>query len=151
MISSLTFFLLVGSKVIGSQHHQTSGSNESGDYVLVSSRLLLFFSHSVISDSLRPNGLQQRQVSLSITNTQSLLKLMSIELVMPSNHLILCRPLLLLPSTFPIIRSFPMSQFFASDGQSIGASVSASVLPRHIQGSFPLGLSGLISLLSKGF
>ena len=53
------------------------------------------------------------QASLSITNSQSLLKLMSIESVMPSNHLILCRPLLLLPSTFPSIRSFPMSQLFA--------------------------------------
>ena len=48
-----------------------------------------------------------RQVSLSIINSQSLLKLMSIELVMPSNHLILCRPLLLLPSVFPNIRVFP--------------------------------------------
>ena len=50
VISSLTFFLLVGSEVIGSQHHQTSGSNKSGDYVLVGSSLL--FSHSVMSDSL---------------------------------------------------------------------------------------------------
>ena len=47
-----------------------------------------------------------RQASLSITNSQSFLKLMSIELVMPSNHLILCRPLLLLPSIFPSIRVF---------------------------------------------
>ena len=73
------------------------------------------------------------QASLSITNSQSLLKLMSIKLVMPSNHLILCRPLLLLPSIFPSIRVFPMSQFFASSGQSIGASASASVLPTNIQ------------------
>ena len=50
-----------------------------------------------------------RQASLSITNSQSLLKLMSIESVMPSNHLILCHPLLLLPSVFPSIRGFPMS------------------------------------------
>ena len=53
-----------------------------------------------------------RQVSLSITNSQSLLKVMPIESVMPSNHLILCCPLLLLPSIFPSIRVFPMSQFF---------------------------------------
>ena len=66
--------------------------------------LLLLFSHSVMSDSLQPHGLQQ--ASLSITNTQSLLKLMSVESVMPSNHLILCRPLLLLPSIFPSIRVF---------------------------------------------
>ena len=61
------------------------------------------FSHSVVSDSLRPHGLQH--ASLSITNSQSLCKLMSIELVMPSNHLILCRPLLL-PPIFPSIRVF---------------------------------------------
>ena len=73
------------------------------------------------------------QAFLSITNSQSLLKLMSIESVMPSNHLILCRPLLLSPSIFPSIRSFPTSQLFASHGQSIGASASASVLPMNIQ------------------
>ena len=56
------------------------------------------------------------QASLSITNSRSLLKLMSIELVMPSNHLILCRPLLLPPSILPASGSFPMSQFFASGG-----------------------------------
>ena len=65
---------------------------------------------------------------LSITNSQSLLKLMSIESVMPSNDLLLCRPLLLLPSIFPSIRSFPMSQLFAWGGQSIG-SFSFSISP----------------------
>ena len=70
-----------------------------------------------------------RQASLSITNSWSSLKLMSIESVMPSNHLILCHPLLLLPSIFPSIRVFQMSQFFASGGHSIGVSASASVLP----------------------
>ena len=63
-----------------------------------------------------------RQASLSITNSRSSLKLMSIELVMPSNHLILCRPLLLPPSIFPSIRAFQMSQLFSSGGQSIGVS-----------------------------
>ena len=91
-----------------------------------------------------------RQASLSITISQSLHKLMSIELVMPSNHLILCCPLLLLPSIFPSIRVFPMSQFFASGGQSIGVSASASVLPMTIQDCFPSGWIGLISLQSKG-
>ena len=80
----------------------------------------------------------------------SWLKLKFIELVMPSNHFILCCPLLLLPSIFPSIRSFPMSWLFASGGQSIGVSALASVLPMNIQGWFPLGLTGLISLLSKG-
>ena len=70
---------------------------------------------------------------LSITNSQSSLKLMSIESVMPSNHLIVCRPLLFLPSVFPI-RVFPMSQLFISGGQNNRASDSASVLSVHIQG-----------------
>ena len=80
-----------------------------------------------------------------------LLKLMFIESVMPSNHLILCHPLLLLPSIFPSIRFFQISQFFTSGGQSIGVSASASVLPMNIQDWFPLGWTGWISLQSKGF
>ena len=66
---------------------------------------LVQFSCSVVSNPLRPHGLQ-RQASLSITNSQSLLKFMSIESVMLSNNLILCHPLLLLPSIFPTIRVF---------------------------------------------
>ena len=93
---------------------------------------------------------EARQASLSITTSQNLLKLMSIESVMPSNHLILCLPLLLLPSIFPSIRSFLMSQFFPSGGQSTGVSASASVLPMNIQDWFPLGWTGWISLQSKG-
>ena len=89
------------------------------------------------------------QASLSITNSQSLLKLMCMESLMPSNHLILYHPLLLLPSIFPSIRSFPMSCLFSSGGQSIGLSASASVLPKNIQDLFPLGLTGLISLQLK--
>ena len=91
-----------------------------------------------------------RQASLSVTNSQSLLKLMSVESVMPSNHLILCHPLLLLPSVFPTSGSFQMSQFFALGGQHIGVSASASVLPMNIQDWFPLGWTGWISLQSKG-
>ena len=88
-----------------------------------------------------------RQASLSITNSQSLFKLMSIESVMPSNHLILCCSLLLPPSIFPSIRVFSNSQFFTSGGQSIG--VSASALPMNIQEWFPLGWTGWVSLQSK--
>jgi len=90
------------------------------------------------------------QASPSFTISWSLLKLMSIESVMPSRHLILCHPLLLLPSNFPASGSFPVSQFFASGGQSIGASASAPVPPVNIQVWFPLRLTGLISFLSKG-
>ena len=74
-----------------------------------------------------------RQFSLSITNSWSSLRLMSIESVMPSKHLILCCPLLFPPSIFPSIRVFSYSQFFASGGQSIGVSASASILPKNIQ------------------
>ena len=74
-----------------------------------------------------------RQASLSITNSQSLPELMSIKSVMPSNHLILCRPLLLLPSSFPASESFQMSQFLALGGQSIRVSASASVLSVNIE------------------
>ena len=90
------------------------------------------------------------QASLSITNSCSLLKLMSIELVMSSNHLSLCHPFLLLPSAFPESGSFPMSQLFLSGGQSIGGWTSASVHLMNIQDLFPLGWTGWISLQFKG-
>ena len=90
------------------------------------------------------------QASLSFTISWSLLKLMSIMSMMPSKHLILCCPLVLLPSIFPASGSFSMSLLITSLGQSIGVSASASVLPMNIQDWFPLGLTGLISSLSKG-
>ena len=88
-------------------------------------------------------------VVLFFTISLSLLKFMSTELVMPSNHLVLCHPLLL-PSIFPSIRVFSVSQLFPSGGQRIGASASASVLPVNIQGWFPLGMTDLTSLLFRG-
>ena len=91
-----------------------------------------------------------RQASLFITSSQSLLKLMSIKSVMPFNHVILCRSLLLLPAVFPSIRVFSNESVLHIRGQSIGASASASVLPVNIQDWFPLGLTGWISLKSKG-
>ena len=90
------------------------------------------------------------QASLSIANSQCPPRPMSIESVMPSNHLILCRPLLLLPSIFPSMRVFSLSQFFTSGGQSIGVSASTSVLPMNTQDWSPLGWTGWISLQSKG-
>ena len=85
-----------------------------------------------------------------VINSQSLLKLMSIELVMPSSYFILCRPLLLLPSIFPASGSFQVSQLFASGGHSIAVSASTSVLPMNTQDWSPLGWTGWISLQSKG-
>ena len=101
--------------------------------------------------SLWPHGLQHARLPCpSPASSKSLLKLMSIESVMPSNHLILCHPLLLLPSNFPASGYFSMNLFFTSGGQRIGVSVSASALPVNIQDWFPLGWTGWISLQSKG-
>ena len=91
--------------------------------------MLLLFSCQVMSDSLQLHGPYTSpvcQASLSLTISCSLPKFMSIESMMPFNCLILCCPLLLLPSIFPTSGSFPMIQLFASGAQSIGASVSAS-------------------------
>ena len=104
------------------------------------------FSCSAVYDSLYP-------IDCSTSGSSVLHHLLEfaqthvIELVMPSNHLILCHPFFLLPSIFPRPESFQMSQFFTSGGQSIGVSASASVLPVNIQDWFPLGWTGWISLL----
>ena len=90
------------------------------------------------------------QSSLSITNSQSSLPLMSIKSVMPSSHLILCCPFSFCPQTLPASGSFPMSQLVAWDGQSTGISALASILPMNTQDWFPLGWTSWISLHSKG-
>ena len=90
------------------------------------------------------------QASLSFTIFQSLLKFMSIELVMPSNHLSSVIPFSSCPQSFSASESFPVSWLFASGGRTIEASASAPVLPMNIQDWFPLGLTGLISLQSMG-
>ena len=93
------------------------------------------------------------QASLSFTSSQSFLRFLSIQSVMPSNHLNLCCPVLLVSSVFPSIRVFSHeNQLYVSGGQNMefGVSASASVLPMNVQDWFPLGLTGLISLQSKG-
>ena len=90
------------------------------------------------------------QASLSITNSHSILKLLSIESVMPSAISSSVVPFSSGPQSFPALGSFQMSQLFASGGQRIGVSASASVLPMNIQDWSPLGWTGLISLQSKG-
>ena len=91
-----------------------------------------------------------RQASLSITNSWSSPKLMSIESVMPSSHLILCRPLLLLPPIPPSIRVLSNESTVLMRWPGIGVSASASVPPMNTQDWFPLGWTGWISLQSKG-
>ena len=108
------------------------------------------FSLSVVSDSLPPRGLQHtrlpclsptpRAYSNSCPLSQWCHPTISSSVIRFSSHL----------QSFPASVSFPMSQFFASGGQIIGASASASVLPMNIQYWFPLGLTGLTSLQSKG-
>ena len=90
------------------------------------------------------------QASLSITSSRSSPKLMCIESVMPSSHLILCCPLLLLPQSLPASGSLPMSQLFAWGGQTIGVSALASVLPMNTQDWSPLEWTGWISFQYKG-
>ena len=90
------------------------------------------------------------QASLTITNSQSLLKLMSIESVMPSNHLILCHPLLLLPSIFPSISVFSNESALCIRWPKYW-SFSFSISPSNEhQDRFPLGWTGWITLQSKG-
>ena len=96
-----------------------------------------------------------RQASLTIINSRSLLKLMSFESVMPANHLILCCPLLLLPSIFPSIRIFSNESLLCISwwkywSFSFINTEYSSVLPMNIQDWFPLGWTGEISLQSKG-
>ena len=86
------------------------------------------------------------QAFLSFTISWSLLRLMSIELVMLYNHPLLSPS----PFAFNSIKTFPVSQLFTSGGQNIGASTSASILPMNVKTWFCLGLTGLISWLSKG-
>ena len=105
------------------------------------------FSHSVVSDSATP-WMAVRQASLSITNSLSWLKFMSIESVMPSNHLILCHSLLLPPSIFLSIRVFSNESVLPT--RCPNYSASASVLPVNTQDRSPLGWTSWISLQSKG-
>ena len=112
----------------------------------------LFLCHHYLSvtkscPTLLPHELQHTRFSCpSLSHIRLLLKLMSIESVMPSNHLSSVAPFC--PQSFPASGSFPLSWLSASGGQSIGAS--ASVLPVNVQGWIPIELTGLISLLSPG-
>ena len=116
---------------------------------LLGNKCSVQFSHSVVSDSLWPHELQHARPLCPSLSTW-VLRLVSIDSVIPSNHLIPVAPFSSCPQSFPASGSFPMSQFFASGGQSTGVSASASVFPMSMQDWFPLGLTDLISLLSKG-
>ena len=117
---------------------------------IYSSPLHFVYVQSLRSVQLCNPKIAARQASLSFTISQNLLKLMSTESVMPSSHLTLCHPLLLLPKIFPSIRVFSNESALRIRCQNIGVSASASVLPMNSQGWFPLRLTDLNSLLSKG-
>ena len=112
-------------------------------------KYLLLFSSSIFSDSLQLHGLQHDGFPV----LHHLTELAQTHVRWVSDAIQQTRPLrllLLLPQSFPASGSFPMCQLFTSGGQNIGASVSASVLLMNIHDCFPLGLTGLISLQSKG-
>ena len=113
-------------------------------------RVLLLFTASVVSDSLRSHGLQHARLpcpspSPGLCSNSCTLSQWCHPIVLTS-----VAPFSSCPQSFPASGSFPTSQLFASGSQSIGASGSASILPMNIRDWFPLGLTGLISLLSKG-
>ena len=101
--------------------------------------LLLLFSYWVVYDSVTP-WIAVCQAPLSFTISWSWLRFMSIELVMPSNHLTICHPFSFCLQSFPASGSFSMNQLFASGRQSTWVSASATVFSLNIQGWFPLGL-----------
>ena len=112
---------------------QSPASPALGGFFTISATLLLFAQALSHAQLFRPPRTAACQAYLPITNTWTLLKLMSIESVMPSNYLILCHPFSSCLQSCPASESFPMGQIFTSGSQSIGALTSASVLPLNIQ------------------
>ena len=133
------------------EHYTKWNKLVAKDMSMILPNEVLQFSRSVVSNSLRPHGLQHTRppcpsatpgaCSNSCPSTQWCHPAISSSVV-PSSFCL---------HSFPAAGSFPMSQFFTSGGQSIGVSASASVLPMNIQDWFPLGLTDWISLQSKGF
>ena len=112
--------------------------------------LLLLFNHSVVSDSLWPHGLQHTRLPCPSLSPRVCSNSYSSSRWCHPAILSSVVPISSCLQSFPLSGSFPMSQLFISSGQNIGASASASVIPVNIQGWFPLGLTDLIFLLSKG-
>ena len=108
----------------------------------------LFFSHLVVSDSLRPHGMKHARLACPSTSPRICSNSCPLSWWCHPTISSSVSPFSSCPQSFPASGSFPMNVLFMSGGQSIRAS--ASILLMNIQGSFPLGLTGLISLLSKG-
>ena len=135
--SKLWQFMALEMNFLRKKENYAKGSLEPGS---------VQFSCPVVSDPATPWTVAH-QATLSITSSWSLLKFMAIESVMPSNHLILCYPLLL-PSVFPSNRFFSNESVLHIQWPKFGVSASASILPMNIQDWFPLGWTGWISFLS---
>ena len=131
------------------KQRQLKGFHHVNVFHLYACNILFLISHSVVSDSATP-WTATHQASLSFTISWSLIKLMSVESVIPSNRLILCCPLLLLPSVFPSIRVFYNESALHSRWPKYLSFNLASVFPMNIQDWYPLRLTGLISLQPKG-
>ena len=133
--------------------HSDSRPSSPWCHPAISSSVVLSSQHQSLFqwvNSLRPHESQHARPPCPITNSQSLFKLMSIELVMPSSHLILCRPLLLPPSIFPSLRVFSSESALRIRWPKY-CSFSFSINPSNEYSDwFPLGWTGLISLQSKG-
>ena len=108
------------------------------------------FSHSAVSNSLRSHGLQYGRLPCPSSNPRAYSDSCPLSRWCHPTILSSIAPLSSCLQSFPASGSFQMSQFFTSGGQSIGVSVLASVLPMNIQGWFPLGWTGWISLQSNG-
>ena len=119
--------------------------------VLVISLSSVQFSSSVVSDSLRPHGLQHARLPCPLPTPGACSNSCPLNRWCHPTILSSVVPFSSCPQSFPASGSFPMSQFFASGGQSIGVSASVSVLPMYIQDWFPSEWTGWISLQSKGF
>ena len=128
--------------------HEVSWQAESR--VPLSSVQILFFSHSVVSDSLRPHGRQHARLPCPSPSPRVCSN--SCPLTQWCHPIIpfSVAPFFSCPQSFPVSGYLTLSRLSTSGGQSLGASASASVLPVNIQGWFPSGWTGLISLLSKG-
>ena len=141
--------ILTLSKLLAAGHIHQVPETSLLKHDLCKHLFLLLFSHSVVSDSLSPHGLQYTRLpcpSLSSGVCSNSCPLSQWCHPTISSSVI---PFFSYLQSFPVSGPFPMSQLFASGGQSIGAS--ASVLPMNIQGWFPLGLTGLVSSKSKEF
>ena len=110
----------------------------------------MLFSHDFVSDSLRPHGLQNARLPCPSPYPRVCSSSCQLSRWWHPTILSFVTPFFSCPQSFPASGSFPVSWLFASGGQSIGASASASVFAMNVQYWFPLGLTGLISLLSKG-